>query len=243
MIPRSSIPEPLVGSQVTLKKGVLRQVSPPGPRLPFRFNPVSVKRTPTVGAWRQEERPRQKPAVEWAGQTLETLVFTLRLDGYSDDPIRSVEPEIRVLERFGEKRGKDKPPPELRFDYGPAESRTIWVIVSIEPLDELRNAQLQIVQQEFVITLLEYVEAELALSPVDRHKKNKDKGKGKGGDNGKDDKKDEYRIYTVKRGETLSSIAAKLLGKASRWPEIARLNGLRDPDRIVPGQKLKIPKN
>jgi nucleoid-associated protein YgaU len=46
----------------------------------------------------------------------------------------------------------------------------------------------------------------------------------------------------VRKGDTLSGIAAKKLGDANRWPEIARLNRdiVPDPDEILPGQVLVI---
>ncbi|MFG2621201.1 peptidoglycan DD-metalloendopeptidase family protein [Streptomyces sp. NPDC048507] len=47
--------------------------------------------------------------------------------------------------------------------------------------------------------------------------------------------------YTVKAGDTLSGIALARLGSAGRYPEIARLNGITDPDRIRAGQRLKLP--
>jgi nucleoid-associated protein YgaU len=49
-------------------------------------------------------------------------------------------------------------------------------------------------------------------------------------------------LYKIKRGDTLSGIAARKLGDAGRWPEIARLNRdiVPDPDEIVPGQVLVI---
>lgn len=47
--------------------------------------------------------------------------------------------------------------------------------------------------------------------------------------------------YTVRKGDTLSAIAQSQLGSASRWPEIARLNSLDDPDLIYPGQQLAMP--
>lgn len=51
------------------------------------------------------------------------------------------------------------------------------------------------------------------------------------------------RLYTVKKGDTLSGIAKALLGKESRFPEIFNLNRaiLSNPDRIIPGQVLVIP--
>jgi LysM repeat protein len=44
--------------------------------------------------------------------------------------------------------------------------------------------------------------------------------------------------HIVQQGETLSSIAQKRLGSALMASEIARLNGLADPDKIEVGQVL-----
>jgi nucleoid-associated protein YgaU len=45
----------------------------------------------------------------------------------------------------------------------------------------------------------------------------------------------------VQEGESLSSIARSVYRRASRWPEIARANGLSEPFRIRAGQTLTIP--
>jgi nucleoid-associated protein YgaU len=49
--------------------------------------------------------------------------------------------------------------------------------------------------------------------------------------------------YTVQKGDTLSHIAKAQYGKASQWRRIfdANRDQLDDPDRIQPGQVLKIP--
>jgi nucleoid-associated protein YgaU len=49
--------------------------------------------------------------------------------------------------------------------------------------------------------------------------------------------------YTVVSGDTLSHIAKRFYGKASRWPVIFEANRdkLSDPDKIHPGQVLRIP--
>lgn len=49
--------------------------------------------------------------------------------------------------------------------------------------------------------------------------------------------------YTVKPGDTLSKIAKNLLGDANAYMEIFNANRdqLSDPDKIQPGQVLKIP--
>jgi nucleoid-associated protein YgaU len=53
----------------------------------------------------------------------------------------------------------------------------------------------------------------------------------------------EQTTYTVKPGDTLSKIAQHLLGDANAYPQIFNLNRdqLSDPDKIKPGQVLKIP--
>ena len=49
--------------------------------------------------------------------------------------------------------------------------------------------------------------------------------------------------YTVKQGDTLSEIAQRELGAASRWKDIYEANRqtVSNPDLIHPGQVLKIP--
>ena len=51
--------------------------------------------------------------------------------------------------------------------------------------------------------------------------------------------------YTVKAGDTLSKIAKQLLGDANAYPAIfdANRDQLSDPDKIKPGQVLKIPQS
>jgi LysM repeat protein len=51
--------------------------------------------------------------------------------------------------------------------------------------------------------------------------------------------------YTVQSGDTLSAIAKKVLGNANDYMEIFNANRdqLTDPDKIKPGQVLKIPQH
>lgn len=55
-----------------------------------------------------------------------------------------------------------------------------------------------------------------------------------------DEPKPAYRTYTVKKGDTLWNIAARELGKGSRFTEIIKLNGLRSTI-IYAGKQLKLP--
>jgi len=49
--------------------------------------------------------------------------------------------------------------------------------------------------------------------------------------------------YTVDEDDTLWSIAAEQLGDGTRYLEIARLNGITDPDLVRAGQQLRLPGN
>jgi nucleoid-associated protein YgaU len=52
-----------------------------------------------------------------------------------------------------------------------------------------------------------------------------------------------FAQYTVEAGDTLSSIAEQFLGEADRWRAIFHANRdqIEDPDRIFPGQVLRVP--
>jgi len=49
------------------------------------------------------------------------------------------------------------------------------------------------------------------------------------------------RTYTLKEGDTLSSIAARVWKKPQDWRKIARANKIQNPRRLKPGQVLIIP--
>lgn len=53
----------------------------------------------------------------------------------------------------------------------------------------------------------------------------------------------EATFYTVKSGDSLSKIAQTYYGDAKKYPDIFEANKpmLNDPDRIYPGQVLRIP--
>ena len=47
------------------------------------------------------------------------------------------------------------------------------------------------------------------------------------------------KTYTVKSGDTLWGICKKQLGDGAKYPEIARLNNIKNPNLIFPGQVIK----
>ena len=53
----------------------------------------------------------------------------------------------------------------------------------------------------------------------------------------------EAQYYVIESGDTLGAIAKEFLGSASRYPEIFEANRevIQDPNKIFPGQKIRIP--
>jgi hypothetical protein len=47
--------------------------------------------------------------------------------------------------------------------------------------------------------------------------------------------------YTVQPHDTLWDLSARWFRRPASWPEVARLNRLSQPDRLSPGQTLKLP--
>lgn len=52
-----------------------------------------------------------------------------------------------------------------------------------------------------------------------------------------------YKMYTIVSGDSLSKIAKHQYGNASAWTKIFEANKdvIKDPDKIFPGQEIKIP--
>jgi len=47
--------------------------------------------------------------------------------------------------------------------------------------------------------------------------------------------------YTIQPGDNLSKISKLFYGTANNYPQIARANGLENPDKIQPGQQITLP--
>jgi LysM repeat protein len=52
---------------------------------------------------------------------------------------------------------------------------------------------------------------------------------------------DHAKTYVVRRGDTLSSIAAAEYGDPARWRPIAEANRIANPRRLAPGTRLSLP--
>jgi hypothetical protein len=52
-----------------------------------------------------------------------------------------------------------------------------------------------------------------------------------------------YVSYTVKPQDTLQGVSRTLLKQPSQWPAVAKLNGMKNPHLISPGQVINVPRS
>lgn len=211
---------------------VLIQARPSGPRIRFD-EPQDWGIDGGVGGWEEVPRPLKTAATKWRGRPLYTATFEMIVgDGSS-----SVEPERRLLERLGQQRGMPQPPQlRIRAATWPLGDR-LFVLNALtrsgSDVESLRGRKGRHTRFAYTVTLLQHVEADAV---VIRRAGSRSERKTK-------DKPREGRTYTVKAGDTLTSIAARFLGAADRWTEIRDANRKlpRDPRRLPVGFKLRIP--
>lgn len=52
-----------------------------------------------------------------------------------------------------------------------------------------------------------------------------------------------YVSYTIKQGDTLQKVSSTLLADPKRWAELAKLNGIKNPNRLSLGLVLDVPRS
>jgi len=211
--------------------------------------------TQGYGGWEEVERPRRSPITTFKAPPGLHLTLPILLDGWASGT--SVEPQITALERMGLMTGANGEPPKVKIQGRgqaiPYQART-WVIDTLTWGDALMNANGDRVRQQVTLALLEYVE-DVHLQEKCAANRRRAKAKAQKKKPGAAQKRVQAKktskpglkghtrtaTTTFGGGESLSDIAARELGDASRWPEIAKLNGLRDPANVTPGQALRLP--
>jgi len=222
-----------------------------------------------LGGWDVVERPRRSPLTSWKGSPAVQLTLPLLIDEWASGV--SIEPELSDVVKMGRPTATDGEPPQITLETtGNAipYSTLTYVVQSVAWGDALMNDAGNKCRQFFTLTLIEYVEDRYLKerSAANRRKKKlapKKKGAAKKKIKAKKSaRKVVKKKATVRRagfgavelstpvadedsewgtGEDLVTIAARELGDADRWIEIAQLNGLRDPMAVMPGQELRLP--
>lgn len=204
-----------------------------------RGKPLTVELTDRVqvsggvGGWETSDRPRLTQVMEWAGTPLRTLAVPIGLSGMADAPGErdtDVETTMTQVEALGRPTKATGQPPVLTV-AGPFRHLGLrYVVVALEWDEDtyIAGAHGKRLQQFGILTLQQYVAADVLVTPTKKARKKTKKGK-------------RARTVTVRAGDTLAKIAARELHAAKRWKEIATLNGIRDGDSLRAGRVLKLP--
>lgn len=187
-----------------------------------------------TGGWTVQERPKRKGSTEWTSQNPYAMSLPIMFDGFAED--RSVEAEIEVLRRIMRVPLPPRNEPAVVKVEGPVPmTRLRWVIQDMAAGPEIRREDGQRIRANFVLSLVEYVPVDLLIqtkaSPAAAAQQ---RAQTSGAPTSS-------KTYTVKAGDTLGGVAQWHLGDRNRWPEIAKLNGIRDPKRLQIGTVLRIP--
>lgn len=208
------------------------------------------KVTDGYAGWVVTQRPRLRGLTEWKGNNPLTMTIPILFDALIPDAQGvansgyNLEQDIRKLEKMAGLDANVTEPPLVKFhsngvvpnDEHDAKQLT-WVIFDISWGDAVRNAQGNRVRAEAVVTVATFtVDDELSQSSA---KKNKTKQPKKG-------KSAKHKTHHVKKGETLSSIAADEYGNGDRWRDIAAANPIngrarRDTKSVKVNETLKLP--
>lgn len=183
--------------------------------------------TQSGGAWDEVAIPRGDPFTQWKGRQLYAMNLHLIFDGWGVRP-HSVEPGLKTLETLTNRIPGTLAPTNVRMWGAIPKAGLSWVITKVTYDSCIRDPTTgERLRQEVHVELLEY-RTERAVASLPRAAATP-----------KPPQK-----YKVKKGDDLKKIAARLLGKSSRWPQIVKVNkGLRGftiPKSFI-GKTIKVP--
>lgn len=194
--------------------------------LAIPYAPSQVDYGGRARGWVEVARPLDTPILSTSGKPLPTISFELFLG--HPNARRNVKPLLDRLEGFA---GSKK---RLHVKYSSSEAG-LWHLTDFTYQSLQRHEVTnEIVRATASLTFTRVSEWDAKVGPV--------KGGHHGG--GRDDGK-VPDTYTVKRGDTLHSIAVKIYDDPKMWRAIADENKIRHPRddaKLKPGTKLKMPK-
>jgi hypothetical protein len=206
------------------KTRVFLRCKNPALELAVRLGPGEVVPSGGVGGAEAIELPHNRSAVHWETHPPLALTLPLLFDGHQKD--LNVEDELADLRRLARAEPGARRPPSVVVEGPIPLSGTAWLINGLEygacirrESDDKRTRQVVTVQ------LIEDREVE---DVIKRTRRRPARTSG--------------RTHTVKRGETLRSIAAKHKVKGG-WRALAKLQRppIRDPRTLDVGDRLRLP--
>jgi nucleoid-associated protein YgaU len=207
-----------------LEKAYLEAIDGTAQRVEFAFNPKEFSITRTNKLKPEAQKGKDVPKVEFESGSGRQMSFELFFDGYEGK--QNVRDAVQKLERLAmvdpSTEGADgvQRPPYVRFGWG-REKLFKSFVKSLDVKYTMFTADGTPVRATAKVKLVEVPDEPGGQNPT---------SVGAPG----------LRSHMVLPGETLDLIAYRELGSANRWRHIAETNGLDDPWRLAPGQRLVI---
>ena len=190
-------------------------------KIPFCFNPTEYQLQKSNNFAEIAIPGLETPPIQYIRGASEKLTADLLLD--TSDTLEDVRTKyLDELRALMDINGNLHAPPIVRFNWdkqifkGVMESCNVTYLMFTPDGIPLRA--------KVGITLKEYRPVEVQLKDPPRSSP------------------DVEKQYTVRRGDTLSNIAAGVYRDSGVWREIAKANGIRDPRTLEPGRVLMLPR-
>src|SRR5713101_1805161 len=182
---------------------------------------------PSHGSPRESYRDLDAPPLVFGGGGARTLTLQLFFDvtepvkGKPVNDVREETNKIVELTRIERNQGQ---PPVCRVSWGNAAPQNMdfpfdGVVSNLTQNFVMFRASGEPVRANLTVAFTEYIDPQ-------QNKRQTDP---------------DSTTYVVKRGDTLSAIAAKLYRDSTLWRAIAFANGIDDPRRLQIGARLSIP--
>jgi hypothetical protein len=189
--------------------------------IPLCFNPTEYQLQKSNNFAEIAIPGLESPPIQYVRGASEKLTAELLVD--TSGTLENVrEKYVNKLRDLASINGKLHAPPIVRFTWG-KESFT-GVMESINVTYLMFTPDGIPLRAKLSVALKEYRPVKIQL---------KDKPKSS---------PDVEKHYVVRRGDTLSNIAAGVYRDGGVWREIARANGIRDPRTLEPGRVLLLPR-
>lgn len=198
-------------------------VTEQGRRIEMPFAPLEVQHSDIGMGFVELARPGRAPLLEKSGRRLPTMTMScvVTIDGQ----FTSIEPLLGSLKELAESGDK------VTVAYGPSEAGW-WRCTKLD-YKSVHRSTLAITWADVDVSFQRADDGTVSgVGPLS------------GGAVEVGHKTASTKSGTpvfVKKGETLTGIAARVYGSPSKWPLIAKANGITDPRKLKAGQTLVIP--
>jgi hypothetical protein len=191
------------------------------PIIPFCFNPTEFQLQKTNTFAEVPIPGLESPPIQFVRGTCEKLIAELLVD--TSDTLEDVRTKyVNKLRNLMRVNRELHAPPIVRFAWD--SQIFVGVMEGLNVTYVLFTPKGIPLRAKLNVTLKEYRPA--AVQVKDQLKNSPDVEK----------------TYVTRRGDTLSGIAAAVLGDAGTWRELARANQIQDPRYVAPGRVLKVPR-